>query len=250
MNLEETLADLKTPAPEHLADGVLLGTGLADGFDTFDSPLGEVIVAFNIRGISAVDLAEDDALERFASRFHRRLVEANPPHGWRDRIRRALDRGAPGSLPIDFRSVTTFQQQVLIETAHIPKGQVRSYGWLAKIIDHPRATRAVGSTMARNPVPLIIPCHRVVRADGRIGNYALGGPDNKVRLLEAEGADLARLEDLARRDVRFLGSDTTHIYCHPTCRQARRISERHLVEFRSESEAVEAGYRPCQVCRP
>ncbi len=250
MNLEQSLAELKTSAPGHLSDGVLLGTGLADGFDTFESPIGEVIVAFNARGVSAVDLAEDAALDRFKARFGRPLLEAKPPHGWRDRIRRALERGKPGSLPVDFRSVTPFQQQVLVEAAHIPKGQVRSYGWLARVVDHPKATRAVGSTMARNPVPLIIPCHRVVRADGRIGNYALGGPENKVRLLEFEGTDLDRLEDLARRRVRFVGSNTTHIYCHPTCRQARRISDRHLVEFRSESEAIAAGYRACQICRP
>ena len=250
MNIEDTLARMRTNAPEHTSDAVLLGTGLADGYGRFDSPIGEVIVAFNIHGVSAVDLADADTNARFIERFRRPLVAAEPPRGWSDRIRRALDLGNPGSLTIDLRSLTSFQQRVLAETARIPKGQVRSYGWLAKVVDHPKATRAVGSTMARNPVPLIIPCPRVIRSDGRIGNYALGGQDNKVRLLEVEGADPPGLEAMARRGVRYVGSDTTHIYCHPTCGQAKRITQAHRVEFQSVRQANEAGYRACRICQP
>ena len=114
----------------------------------------------------------------------------------------------------------------------------------------PGAARAVGSTMASNPVPLIIPCHRVVRSDGHIGAYSLGGPDNKWRLLQSEGADPAHLEELARSGVRVQGNKSTGIYCHPTCSAIRRSKSAHVVDFHSAEEAATAGFRPCQLCRP
>jgi methylphosphotriester-DNA--protein-cysteine methyltransferase len=89
-----------------------------------------------------------------------------------------------------------------------------------------------------------------VRTDGTIGNYSLGGPHTKRELLTIEGADPEWLESLARRNIRFVGSDTTHIVCHPTCANARRITESHLVTFAGLEDARERGYRPCAVCRP
>ncbi len=250
MNIEDTLASLRMQAPASIESGTLLGTGLADGYAEFDSPVGTVIVTFNPIGVSSVDLADDDPVSRFAERFGRPLYAARPPKGWDTRINRAIERGTPGDLPVDLRSRSAFQQSVLEVTATIPKGEVRPYGWLAKEVGNPGAVRAVGSTMARNPVPLIIPCHRVVRTDGHIGNYSLGGPGNKRSLLAEEGADPGDLESLASRHIRYWGSDTTGIYCHPTCRNARRITDAHLVEFRSAGEAAAAGYRACKVCRP
>jgi O-6-methylguanine DNA methyltransferase len=80
-----------------------------------------------------------------------------------------------------------FQRRVLLETCEIPAGETRSYAWLAARVGHPGAARAVGSALARNPLPLVVPCHRVVRADGRIGNYGCGGPAAKRALLREEG---------------------------------------------------------------
>jgi hypothetical protein len=110
--------------------------------------------------------------------------------------------------------------------------------------------RAVGTALAHNPVPLVVPCHRVIRSDGTIGQYSMGGPENKRRILTAEGLDLAGLEAEAADGIRFIGSDTTHIVCHPTCRDARRVTARHRVPFGSLAEARAAGYRPCRHCRP
>ena len=84
-------------------------------------------------------------------------------------------------------SGTKFQCDVLMAVSHIPPGEVRSYSQLAMQVWHPRAVRAVGSAVKRNPIPWIIPCHRVVRNDGSLGNYSMGGPDSKQRLLAAEG---------------------------------------------------------------
>ena len=188
MNLEKELGRLLTTAPRVVGEGVVLGTGISDGFSVFESLLGPVVVTFNPLGVSAVDLLSEGFEQRFEQRFQRGLLEARPPRGWNDLILRALEEGTPGVLPVDLRSVTTFQREVLEETAAIPRGQTRSYGWLAHQTGRPRAARAVGQTMARNPVPLVIPCHRVVRADGQVGHYGLGGVDNKRTLLRVEGA--------------------------------------------------------------
>jgi O-6-methylguanine DNA methyltransferase len=250
MTIEDELAALRAPAPATVTDGALLATGLADGYDHYDSPLGTVVVAFNVRGVTTVDVAGEDVAGRLVARAGRPVVAARPPRGWDTRIGRAIERGTPGDLPLDLRSVTEFQRQVLALAAGIPRGEVRPYGWLARAVGRPGATRAVGTTMARNPVPLIIPCHRVVRSDGRLGAYSLGGAANKRRLLRHEGLDPEALEALARRGVRVVASDTTRVFCLPTCHQAGRIATTHRVEFRSTADAHVAGYRPCQACRP
>ena len=108
----------------------------------------------------------------------------------------------------------------------------------------------MGTALGHNPVPLIVPCHRVVRTDGTIGQYSLGGPRNKRTILAAEGLDPDAMEDAARRGERLSGSTTTHIVCWPTCRHARRVQDRYRVSFRSLREAGAKGYRPCKVCRP
>jgi len=97
--------------------------------------------------------------------------------------------------------------------------------------------------------PLLIPCHRVARSDGWLGNYALGSEARRA-LLEAEGVQPMQLEQLAGTGGRFRGSDATRVFCYPTYPHARRISVGHRVTFQSAAEAVAAGYRPCKVCRP
>lgn len=186
MNIESQLEQLTGSLPSGMSEGIALGTGLAEGYDLYDSALGQVVVTFNPEGVSSVDIA-DGFEERYAKRgLH--LIRAEAPSKWGRHIPEAIERGTPGNLPVDLRSVTDFQRLVLEMTATIPRGQVKPYGWVARQIDHPKAVRAVGTALARNPIPLIIPCHRVIRSDGHIGNYSLGGPHNKVDLLAHEGA--------------------------------------------------------------
>ena len=83
-----------------------------------------------------------------------------------------------------------------------------------------------------------------------IGQYSMGGPEAKRRVLASEGLDTRWLEAEAAAGKRFTGSDTTHIVCHPTCRDARRVTDRHRVSFPSLRAAATAGYRPCKHCRP
>jgi O-6-methylguanine DNA methyltransferase len=187
MSIERQLEQLIGDLPDGLSEGVALGTGLAEGYDFYESAIGDVIVTFNPEGVSSVDIA-DGFEDRYIERFGRPMIRAEAPAAWRRHIPEAIERGTPGELPVDLRTVTDFQEQVLRTTATIPKGEVRPYGWVAREIDRPRAVRAVGTALAHNPIPLIIPCHRVIRSDGQIGNYSLGGPHIKVDLLQHEGA--------------------------------------------------------------
>lgn len=250
MSIETELSRLIGKLPEGISEGVALGAGLADGYDHYESPIGTVVVTFNLRGVSSVDIADQGFEERFADRFGRALIRAEAPTRWRRHIPTALERGTPGQVPVDLGTVTSFQREVLRVTATIPKGEVRPYAWLANEVDRPRAVRAAGSAVARNPVPLIIPCHRVIRSDGRLGDYSLGGAHLKHNLLAHEGAEPDWLETLATSRVRVRGNATTGIYCLPTCRHIRRSSAANVVDFHSTAEAEAGGYRPCEVCRP
>lgn len=250
--VEGALHDLAAEAPATLLPSTLLAVGLADGYAPLDSPIGRLFVAFNGRGVSAVALADDEAAfeRRFVGTFGRPIRRVGTLPGQLGRaIERRLsgDRRAP--VPVDLRNATPFERAVWDKALDIPPGEVRPYGWVAAEIGRPRAVRAVGSALGRNPVPLVIPCHRVVRSDGRIGDYALGSAWKRAALMD-EGLDLERLEALAHVGIRFLGSDTTRVYCLPTCRNARRIRPAHEVRFRSRVDALSAGYRPCRHCRP
>lgn len=249
MNIESQLEGLVGPLPDGVSEGVALGTGLADGYDFYESAVGQVVVTFNIEGVSSVDIA-DGFEDRYQSRFRRALLRAEAPSAWRGQIPEAIERGSPGKLPVDLRSVTEFQQDVLRTTAAIPRGEVRPYGWVAREIHRPKAVRAVGSAVARNPIPLIIPCHRVVRTDGHIGNYSLGGPHNKEELLEHEGASPDWLEELASRHIRVRGDAGTGVYHLPTCHLIRAAADRDVVDLRSSDDARGRGFRPCEACRP
>jgi O-6-methylguanine DNA methyltransferase len=240
-NIEDALGTLRSPSPPSTRTAVELGIGLVTGYARYEAPVGEVAVAFTPEGVRWV---------RLASEVEPAAVEARPPSAWARRIPRALEEGRPGDLPLDLSSVTPFRRRVLETAATIPKGEVRSYGWLARRIGKPQASRAVGSAMATNPVPLIVPCHRVVRSDGHIGAYSLGGPENKWTLLRHEGAAPDELEEMAASRVRYLASDTTGVFCVPSCHHARRITSTHLHTFRSDAEATAAGYRPCKWCHP
>lgn len=239
--------------PASLAATTLSQLGLADRYVTVETPLGRMFVAYNGTGVSAVGAAPSAAqFERdFAARRGRRAFSDEAVPRW---LTAAFDQQVRGpgrpTLRFDLRGISEFERAVLLKALEIPRGEVRPYAWIAREIGHPRSVRAVGTALAHNPIPLLIPCHRVVLSDGHLGRYSLIGDEAKREILAAEGADLPRLEALARQGVRFLGSDTTHVYCFPTCRHGRRVAERHERRFSSQMEASAAGYRPCKVCRP
>lgn len=248
----EALEQLRSAAPDRVLPNVLVATGLADRYTHIEGPTGTLFVAWGERGVSAVAPAKNDAdfADVFADRVGRRLERDDDlPEGLKKDISHVLETGRLGRLLVDLAALTPFQQDVLRATATIPRGEIRTYGWIAREIGRPGAGRAVGSALNRNPVPVLIPCHRVGRSDGTIGEYAFGA-DMKRELLEAEGVDTVAVSARANRGTRFVGSDTTHIFCFPTCRNARRITDAHRLEFRSAAAALDSGFRACKVCRP
>ncbi len=251
--LEATLPGLRVAAPPSLAARTLVAVGLADEYTILTTPIGPVYIAWNGRGLSAVDVAPSGtAFEaRFRELTGRPVRRADDPPA---RLGRSIAQRLAGDrraqIPLDVRGRSEFERAVWAKALEIPRGEVRPYSWVAAEIGRPRAVRAVGSALGRNPVPLVVPCHRVVRSDGTIGEYGLGGPANKRRLLEVEGVDVKALGQLGSEGIRYIGSDTTRIFCLPTCHSARRIGPRHRVPFRSAAEGVAAGYRACRECRP
>jgi len=142
------------------------------------------------------------------------------------------------TVPVDLGGIGEFQDRVLTEANRIPFGEVTSYSELARRIGHPRAARAVGNALGANPVPVIVPCHRVIRGDGSWGHYAFGGA-LKTRLLALE-----------RGTPLLVGCASTHIVCRRGCAHEQRIAEHGRVVFASVADAASVGYRPCKVCRP
>ena len=184
------LATLRVRAPAAVGEGALVEVGLADRMAPMDSPLGRLWVAWNGRGVSEVELAPDgvEAAARHEARTGRPTsVVATLPASLADAIARRLAGERRVRIPLDLRGRTEFEVAVWTKALEIPRGEVRPYGWIAAEIGRPKAVRAVGTALGHNPVPLIVPCHRVVRTDGTIGQYSLGGPGNKRTVLAAEG---------------------------------------------------------------
>ena len=251
--IETALRRLREKAPSALLPAVLRRVGLADRYWRLESPLGPVYVAHSNAGISMVSRATSAAsfARRFRRRFRRPIAaeETPPPAQVRALVRRVKGDGRR-DLRFDLRGLSEFERAVLTKALEIPSGEVRPYSWIAREIGHPQAVRATGSALAKNPVPLLIPCHRVVRSDGHLGQYSLGGPVAKRRLLEVEGADPRLLERLAASGVRYLGNEEKKHFCFPTCGGIATLVASNKVPFASTAEALAAGYHPCEDCRP
>ena len=240
-------------APSTLLPAVLRRVGLADTYWRLTSPIGAVYVAHSKAGISMVTRASSPAeFERaFARRYGRPAEpEHNPAPARVAALVRKLTSPDRRKLHYDLRGLSEFERAVLMKALEIPDGEVRPYSWIAKEIGRPDAVRAVGTALGKNPVPLLIPCHRVVRSDGKIGNYSLGGRRAKRTLLTAEGAQPETLEHLASGGIRYLGNPEKGYYCYPTCGGIETLVLSNKLQLHDEREAHAAGLRPCEDCRP
>jgi methylated-DNA-[protein]-cysteine S-methyltransferase len=166
--------------------------GLVDvAFDVAESPVGDLLVAVTERGLARIAYRPDEALEELAADFGARVLRI--PRRT-DTVRRELDEYFAGTrrdfdLETDLSAVPDFHRQVLRELALVPFGEVTTYGALAAKVGKPSAARAIGGAMNRNPIPIVLPCHRVIGANGSLTGYA-GGLDRKVQLLRLEGVTL------------------------------------------------------------
>jgi O-6-methylguanine DNA methyltransferase len=141
-------------------------------------------------------------------------------------------------VPVDLGAAPEFQRRVLRAAVAIPYGEARTYTWVAEQAGNPRAVRAAGTALGRNPVPFIVPCHRVLRTGGGLGGYGFGLPMKEWLL------------DLERHTPIFEGSATTRIVCRVGCSAAPRIRPENRVIFAGVADARSVGYRPCRVCHP
>ena len=166
--------------------------GLLDvAYATADSPFGPLLLAGTPRGLVRVGLPNQDAgelLGDLATRVSPRVLEAPARL---DEARRELDLYFEGKLtefdlPLDWRLSKDFRRRVLRAIGRIPYGQTRTYMQMASSAGNERAVRAAGTACGTNPLPLVVPCHRVLRSGGGLGGYA-GGPETKAALLHLEG---------------------------------------------------------------
>jgi len=158
-------------------------------FYVCETDAGWVGLVISPRGLRATTLprpSHDDALREALELGATEPASGAEARDLAERVRH-LAAGGPADLPIDWDGISPFRRAVLEETTRIPAGQTRSYGWLAAKVGNPRAARAVGRVMATNPLPIVVPCHRVVASDGSLHGYG-GGLEMKARLLKAEGA--------------------------------------------------------------
>ncbi len=167
--------------------------GLADiSYAPVDSPFGPLLLAATRRGLARLAFPEehvDGVLDKLAARISPRIVEAAAPL---DGIRRELDEYFAGrrdgfDLALDWTLVGPFARRVLGATAKIAYGDVLTYSEVAAKAGSPRGSRAAGNALGSNPIPIVVPCHRVLRRGGALGGYA-GGLERKRFLLELEGA--------------------------------------------------------------
>jgi methylated-DNA-[protein]-cysteine S-methyltransferase len=167
--------------------------GLADvSYALADSPFGPLLVAATARGLLRVAFPEEDhdaVLERIAARCSPRIVEARAQL---DPVRRELEEYFAGrrrrfGLALDWSLIGPFGRRVLTAASAIPYGGVLSYAAVAAEAGSPRGFRAAGNALGSNPIPIVIPCHRVLRTGGALGGYG-GGLERKRWLLELEGA--------------------------------------------------------------
>jgi AraC family transcriptional regulator of adaptative response/methylated-DNA-[protein]-cysteine methyltransferase len=170
------------------------GAGAEVSFTTVRGPLGWVLVAATVHGVCAVKLGDDPAeLEADLRReLPRARITTEPPvrADWiGDIVRRLADWGGTTDLPLDVRG-TAFQWRVWRALQRIPRGETRTYGAIARAIGRPTASRAVARVCASNPVSLVVPCHRVVAANG-LGGYRWGR-SRKARLLDLEATSRSR----------------------------------------------------------
>lgn len=182
---ESAARRLVEAAPDH---------GLLDvAFTSLDSPVGPILLAATPRGLVRIsfasDLKVDDFVAELSDAVSPRIMESN---SYFDCIRRELDEYFAGKrtrfdLPLDWSLTGGFGRRVLRETYRIPYGSVSTYKDVAAAAGNVRAHRAAGNALGANPIPLVVPCHRVLRSGGALGGYG-GGPEVKKFLLELEGA--------------------------------------------------------------
>lgn len=224
----------------------------------FDSPLGPVLLAYSEQGVVLLEYLhgpEDLVRSRLGRVRGAEVVPAGHDAEALYRDFRAYVEGRARRLdwPLDLRLVRSpFQRAVLRRTAEIPYGAVVSYKRLAADLGQPRAVRAVAQALRWNPVPVAIPCHRVVGASGHLTGYAGGEVGRKRQLLALEGVPVLPAQrdfEVARGAMYVLPPGDVE-YCLPSCPSPATLRSGLPMFFGSRERAEAVGLRPCTTCRP
>ena len=217
-----------------------------------DGPAGPLLVGWGPAGVFAVTDSTDPAeLAWWVSQRLGRSIDGpgGMPAAMARRVERALAGEADAGV-LDLAGVAPLEAAALRAACTIPYGEVRPYAWVAREIGRPRAVRAVGTAMARTPVPHLVPCHRVIRSDGRVGDYGGEGAPEKRAALRREGVDPDELDSLAARGIRYLGDLSAGRFCFPTCALIRALPADTRIAVRRAEVGLAAGLEPCPRCRP
>ena len=262
--LEDMVSDLRrAPMPD--ADPALaraeLESKLADirsrlvTYGVFDSPLGKILIARSELGISMVRYVSSEASARA------RMTQLVGDDAIEDETaiepvyRELLDylqaRETRLNWALDLRWASSeFQKRVLAATAELPYGAVASYGGIAKRVGAPESVRAVAQALRHNPLPIVIPCHRVIGSTGDLTGYAGTRIELKERLLSLEGVPVRGAEHRIDRRHMYVWVAPYTEYCVPTCGSIPEMPLSQLTLFGSRRNAEAVGLSPCTSCRP
>ena len=218
-----------------------------------DSSLGQLLAAESPRGLVALSYIDRHDSRTIISAIRQLFDPKEDPalaRRVRDEIEGLLegDASAVADRPVDFSLVPSpFQRRAFQRLRTVPAGAVVTYQSLAAAIGAPDGQRAIGNTMASNPVAIYVPCHRVIRSDGHVGNYG-GGVSRKLTLLRSEGFNVDRGDRVPAAAV--YGHWLSRIFCRPECSAVRRVERRRWIIFGDAESARHAGMRACKLCRP
>jgi methylated-DNA-[protein]-cysteine S-methyltransferase len=220
------------------------------------SPLGPILIAVTEHGVSLVEyLGRGGAA---GSRLFREAgVEAEEGGADLDQLHRELGEFIEGrrtqlDWSLDLRSARSdFQRQVMQATVAVPYGAVASYAGIARELGRPAAVRAVAQALRHNPLPIVVPCHRIIGSTGKLVGYAGNRVALKERLLGVEGVPVnARAASIERGAMYHYDPNPDHQYCLPTCGSILRRPLGQIRLFAHREQATAWGLEPCVDCRP
>ena len=218
-----------------------------------ETAIAPLLVAQGARGLMAVRFLDIGDNAAFLARLRERF-ELVPDAAIATVIGQEIalllrgDARAVDARAVDLRLVASeFQRRALKHLRKIPAGALTSYQALAAAAGSPSAQRAIGNTVASNPIAIYVPCHRVIKSDGAIGNYG-GGVERKLALLRAEGFQPDAASRIPAGTV--YGHQVTRIFCRPTCSAAKRARRDRMLIYPGAQGATTAGLRPCKLCHP
>lgn len=226
-------------------------------YAVFSTPLGRLLIAATEQGIAIVEyVGRRDGSDSWLLRQRQVELEADAPslerfHG--ELMDYLARRRTKLEWPLDFRFARSdFQRQVLRAAADVPYGAVSSYAGIACDIGRPSAVRAVAGALRRNPVPIVVPCHRIVGSSGALVGYSGSRIDLKERLLGVEGVSVGHRHRDAEieRSKMYAWYRRDRAYCLPTCGAISKQPIGAVTLFASAHEADSLGLAPCRDCRP